>query len=75
MRTELVSDALTAAAAERGSLTGAIFHSDHGGQGGFKRSSQHSDEMGCADGTTARMDDDDYGASGDAFAGQAADPA
>jgi transposase InsO family protein len=32
MRTELVSDALTAAAAERGSLTGAIFHSDHGGQ-------------------------------------------
>jgi hypothetical protein len=43
--------------------------------GGFKRSSQHSDEMGCADGTTARMDDDDYGASGDAFAGQAADPA
>ena len=30
MRTELVQDALTAAAATRGSLTGAIFHSDHG---------------------------------------------
>jgi hypothetical protein len=43
MRTELVSDALTAAAAERGSLTGAIFHSDHGGQGGFNWSTQHLD--------------------------------
>ncbi|GAB2496692.1 hypothetical protein GCM10027030_32830 [Luteococcus sediminum] len=30
MRTELVEDALKAAAAERGSLRGAIFHSDHG---------------------------------------------
>ena len=30
MRTELVADALQAAAATRGSLTGAIFHSDHG---------------------------------------------
>lgn len=32
MRTELVADALTAAAALRGSLTGAVFHSDHGSQ-------------------------------------------
>jgi transposase InsO family protein len=32
MRTELVTDALAAAAAERGSLTGAVFHSDHGAQ-------------------------------------------
>ena len=32
MHTELVADALTAAAAERGSLAGAIFHSDHGAQ-------------------------------------------
>jgi transposase InsO family protein len=32
MRTELVTDALTAAAATRGSLTGAIFHGDHGAQ-------------------------------------------
>jgi transposase InsO family protein len=30
MRTELVADALKAAAATRGSLKGAIFHSDHG---------------------------------------------
>ena len=30
MRTELVTDALRAAAATRGSLAGAIFHSDHG---------------------------------------------
>lgn len=32
MRTELVADALKAAAAVRGGLTGAIFHSDHGAQ-------------------------------------------
>ena len=32
MRTELVADALLAAAATRGSLARAIFHSDHGGQ-------------------------------------------
>lgn len=30
MRTDLVADALTAAARDRGSLAGAIFHSDHG---------------------------------------------
>ena len=30
MRTELVEDALKAACAQRGSLQGAIFHSDHG---------------------------------------------
>jgi transposase InsO family protein len=32
MRTDLVADALTAAVAERGSLAGAIFHTDHGAQ-------------------------------------------
>lgn len=32
MRTELVADALRAAEATRGSLTRAIFHSDHGAQ-------------------------------------------
>ncbi|AVH54705.1 hypothetical protein C4B68_01465 [Streptomyces dengpaensis] len=32
MRTSLVGDALRAAAATRGSLTGAVFHSDHGAQ-------------------------------------------
>ncbi|WCC79416.1 hypothetical protein O6R08_07780 [Cutibacterium equinum] len=30
MRTELVEDALKAACAERGSISGAILHSDHG---------------------------------------------
>lgn len=30
MRTELVEDALRAAARDRGSLAGAVFHSDHG---------------------------------------------
>ena len=32
MRTELVEDALNAAAALRGSLAGAVFHADHGSQ-------------------------------------------
>ena len=46
MRTELVEDALNAAAATRGSLKGAIFHSDHGSVGGFNWSSQHLDSGG-----------------------------
>jgi len=41
MRTELVEDALTAADSVRGGLAGAVFHSDHGTQGGFNLSSQH----------------------------------
>ena len=41
MRTELVTDALADARRTRGSLTGAIMHTDHGSQGGFNRSSQH----------------------------------
>ena len=36
MRIELVADALRAAHAERGSLRGAVFHSDHGAQYGAK---------------------------------------
>ena len=46
MRTELVEDALTAAAATRGSLKGAVFHSDHGSVGGINWSSQHLDHGG-----------------------------
>ena len=46
MRTELVEDALNAAAATRGSLKGAVFHSDHGSVGGFNWSSQHLDHGG-----------------------------
>ena len=41
MRTDLIIDALSAARDTRGSLAGAIFHSDHGAQGGLNRSSQH----------------------------------
>lgn len=36
MRTDLVADALRAAARQRGSLRGAVFHSDHGAQYGAK---------------------------------------
>lgn len=41
MRTELVADALRAAARDRGRLQGVLFHSDHGSVGGFNWSSQH----------------------------------
>lgn len=41
MRTALVTQALQTAAATRGSLAGAIFHSDHGSVGGLNRWSQH----------------------------------
>ncbi len=37
MRTSLVTDALQTAARARGSLAGAVFHSDHGAQGGVNR--------------------------------------
>lgn len=46
MRAGLVEDALRAAARDRGSLAGAVFHSDHGSVGGFNRSSQHLDHGG-----------------------------
>ena len=42
MRTQLVGDALHIAAGARGGRTaGIVFHSDRGGQGGFKWSSQY----------------------------------
>ena len=37
MRTDLVADALKAATAVRGSLAGAVFHSDHGAQYGSRQ--------------------------------------
>jgi transposase InsO family protein len=43
MRTELVVDALGAAERTRGSLAGAVMHTDHGSQGEFNWSSQHFD--------------------------------
>jgi transposase InsO family protein len=41
MRTELVQDALDMAVAARRPPKGTIHHSDHGGQPGLNRSSQH----------------------------------
>jgi hypothetical protein len=35
MRVDLVIDALKAAERTRGSLVGAVMHTDHGSQGGF----------------------------------------
>ncbi|MEU3756590.1 IS3 family transposase [Streptomyces olivoreticuli] len=49
MRAELVTDALAAAERARGSLAGAIMHSDRGSQGGFNQSSQHLDFGGVQD--------------------------
>jgi transposase InsO family protein len=46
MRTELVADALVAAAAERGSLAGAVFHSDHGAQYSSRAYAQLCDRLG-----------------------------
>ena len=46
MRTELVADALNAAAALRGSLAGAVFHSDHGSQYTSKDFAQLCSELG-----------------------------
>lgn len=39
LRADLVIDALTTAITTRGRVGGVVFHSDHGTQGGFNRSS------------------------------------
>lgn len=46
MRTDLITDALTAAGATRGSLVGAIFHSDHGAQYTSQDFAQQCAELG-----------------------------
>ncbi|WP_435826567.1 IS3 family transposase, partial [Nonomuraea dietziae] len=46
MRTELVADALRAAAHDRGGLDGAIFHSDHGAQYSSKQFADLCAELG-----------------------------
>jgi transposase InsO family protein len=46
MRTELVTDALKAALADRGSLRGAIFHADHGAQYTSKDLARLCDRLG-----------------------------
>ncbi len=48
MRTELVEDALKAADAMRGSLTGAVFHSDHGSQYTSKAFAKLCKDLGVA---------------------------
>ena len=70
MRQELVIDALTMAAAARKPDKGTIDHSDHGGQGGFNRSSQHS-TRGVAMGVEATEVGSGW-APGDAVAGSTA---
>src|SRR5436305_8635779 len=46
MRTSLVIDALQMAITHGHTQPGAVFHSDHGAQGEFNRSSQHLDHGG-----------------------------
>jgi transposase InsO family protein len=46
MRTDLIADALTCAEATRGSLNGAIFHSDHGAQYTSKIFAQQCTQLG-----------------------------
>jgi transposase InsO family protein len=46
MRTDLVSDALRMAARTRGSLNGAVFHSDHGAQYGSRAYAGLCDQLG-----------------------------
>ena len=72
MRTELVSSALERALELRGSLAGALFHSDLGAQGGFNWLSQHLRVMEVSGGSTAAAGRSGS-TTGDAFA-WAADP-
>ena len=46
LRTELVADALRAAAQQRGTLRGAVFHSDHGAQYGSRDYAQLCRQLG-----------------------------
>ncbi|MBL1102079.1 DDE-type integrase/transposase/recombinase [Streptomyces sp. 205] len=46
MRTDLVADALRMAAHTRGSLDGAVFHSDHGAQYGSRAFAGLCDQLG-----------------------------
>jgi transposase InsO family protein len=46
MRTDLVADALTMAATTRGTLDGAIFHSDHGAQYSSRQFANLCDQLG-----------------------------
>jgi transposase InsO family protein len=54
MRTDLIVDALSAARDTRGSLAGAIFHSDHGAQGSTRRPSPACAPSGASPSRWAR---------------------
>jgi hypothetical protein len=56
MRAELVCAALAMAIRQQRPGAGLIHHSDRGVQGGFKRSSQHSDVGGCDEHCKAAID-------------------
>src|SRR5215217_7758065 len=70
MRSELVTDALQMALADRRPAPGLIWHSDQGSQGGFTRSSQHLQVRSC-DGPAGWLDEGAHGSLGDEVAGQA----
>jgi hypothetical protein len=70
-RATLVVDALEMALARRRPDPGLIHHSDQGGQGGFRRSSQRSIERSC-DGQAEAAEVGSGWAAGDAFAGPSA---
>ena len=72
MRTTLVTDALQMAIDGGHVAPDAIFHSDRGTQGGFKRSSQHPDQQGCDDGTNSGVDVGEDRPGADAVSGPAA---
>ncbi|PDT64341.1 IS3 family transposase, partial [Bradyrhizobium ottawaense] len=55
MQVELASAALTMAINQQRPQTGMIHHSDRGVQGGFKRSSQHSEVGGCGEHSKAAI--------------------
>jgi transposase InsO family protein len=71
-KTPLIQNALRHAAGRAALDPGAIFHSDRGSNGGFKRSSQHPDQQGCDDGTNSSVGVDEDRPCSDALAGAAA---
>jgi len=68
--TAMVNTAIAMATTQRAPSKGALIHTDHGPQGGFKWSSQHFDVEVC-DGKTSRVDDRVDGAVGNEVAWRA----
>ena len=74
MKSSLAVNALNNAVARRGDVAGCVIHSDRGSQGGFNRSSQHSD-LRSGDGSSCGMVEGVDGSFGDDLAGRAEDAA